>query len=595
MADDFGNIVARTHLHSCYVARAGYDTDAIVVSEIIENERGETKPNLKVFKNPKVSFWLTQTPFRDHTDKKEFESLRKLDEYTVHYKDKDAEIFKALNNYYPRFMTPDMRREIYQNPYLYGGNISLEALVASAYKRNLLKQDRTPHAPTTGFFDIEQSLLPGSYGKLPMMVFTSENRVFFTMKKSFMYEPRDGKSVAITVEDVEKAAHEIIDPLVNAIFDDNKDLVDYKKKLPFTYEFHVGETEVEMIRWIFGKMHETKTSFIGVWNLGFDMGEIIKILEEENIPLSEIFADPSFQGQGHAYASYREDKRKVHHFTQKWHWLSNTAYFQFVDSMALYSYIRMVDGKEASYALDDILKKFNLGGKLKIDVGEDLSHLQTADWHRVMLSKYFTAYCVYAMWDGIALQMLEWLNNDLTAMVLLGDITPGRFFVNQTIRVTNTLFQDWMPEGGQGKVHGGHVLGTGVDIEGLADHELESPGGAVLEPQNLVARGLALFQEWPNHTTRCYAWQSDLDFSAQYPNNIAGLNISKQTKVGTILSISGKFVNPKYRKQEGVEVLCSYLITPSANGIELGTDFFGLPGPDEMNDLFEERLRITGR
>lgn len=591
MAQDV--IVARTHLHSCYVAKAGYDTDAIVVSEIIETDKGEIKPNLKVFKNPKVSFWLTQVPFRNHNDKKEFESLKRLDEYTVHYKDKDKEIFRALNGYYPKFLTPDMRRELYQSPYLYGGNIILEALVASMYKKELLKQERTPHAPTTGFLDIEQSLLPGSYGKIPMMVFTSENQVFFTCKKSFMHEMKGDKRVDVTIEDIEQAAHQVIDPLVNSIFADNKDLKDYKKKLPFTYHFHVGETEVEMIKWIFGKMHETKTSFIGVWNLGFDMGEIIKVLEDNDIPLSDIFSDPSLKELGCAYASYREDKRKVAHFSQKWHWLSNTSHFQFVDSMALYSYIRMVDGKEASYALDDILKKFGLGGKLKVDLDEDLSHLQTADWHRAMLSKYFTAYCLYAMWDGIALQLLEWLNNDLTAMVLLGDITPGKFFVNQTIRVTNTLFAEWMPEGKMGKVYGGHVLGTGTDVEGLADADLEAPGGAVLEPQNIVGKGLCLFKEWPNHSTRCYAWQSDVDFSQQYPSNISVVNISKQTKIATLLNITAPWVNARYKKQEAVEVLCSYLNTPNCNGIELGTDFFNLPGLDEMKELFEKRIQQT--
>lgn len=574
-------IVARSLLHSAYVYDKESDSDALVVSEIVEYPDGSTEPKLRVFKNPKVSFWLTQEQHRGHPDKKEFESLAFLDERIVSYKDKDKEIFKALNGYYPNFLTPKQRRELYQSPYLYGGNITVEALTAMHYKRELAKSGKISHTPTTGFFDIELSLLPSSFGMLPLMVFTAENQVFLAMKKSFMYEDRDGKTVEVSVADIEAATHEHIDTMINGIFAENKDLKDYKTKLPFTYNFFVGETEVEMIRWIFGKMHETKVSFIGVWNLGFDIPEIIKVLDEAGIPHKDVFADPSLRHQPYASASYREDKRKVHHFTQKWHWLTNTAHFQFIDSMALYSYIRQVDGKEASYALDDILKKFGLGGKLKLDHLKHLENLQTADWHREMLSKHFIAYALYAMWDGISLQILEWLNNDLTAMMLLGDTTPPKFFPNQTIRVTNTLFQEWKPKG--------WILGTGIDVEADRDDELLTAGGAVLEPQNLVAKGMRLFEEFPNHHTHCYAWQSDLDFKAQYPTNLQVLNISKQTKTSTIFSITAPHVQKRYRPDEAVEVLCGYLITPNANGVEIGTEFFNLPDYRLMQQLFENR------
>jgi hypothetical protein len=589
-------IVARTFLHSAYVHDTGRGEDAVVVSEIIENDKGVIRPNLRVFPSPTVSFWTTQERLRSHKDKKEFESVKNLDEHRVKYKDRDVEIFKALSadGRAPNFMSFKMRRELQQSPYLYGGNITIEALVALKYKKDLAKLNKTPHIPTTGFFDIEKSLIPGSYGKLPLMVFTAENQVFLAMKSSFMYEESGDKMVRVEVADVERAAHEIIDPLVESIFaEKKKDLKDYKSRLPFKYHFFVGETEVDMINWIVGKMHETKVSFIGIWNLGFDIPEIIKVLEDSGIPLEKVFADPSLRNTGFAYTNFKEDKRKVHHFTQKWHWLTATAHFQFVDSMALYSYIRMVDGKEASYALDDILKKFGLGGKLKIDKTKELEGLQTEDWHRAMLGRFFTYYALYAMWDGMALQILEWLNNDLTAMMLLGDITPAKFFPNQTIRVTNTLYRDWLPDGQLGKQYGGHILGTGVDVEGMNDEDLLTAGGAVLVPQNLVPNGMKLFSDWPNHKTNCYAWENDFDFSAQYPSNTMVLNISKQTKVSTMLGITAPWVQTRYRKDRAIEVLCSYLITPSSNGVELGTEFFDLPGYSEMKGLFEEHLAQT--
>jgi hypothetical protein len=577
-------IVARSLLHSCYVEDVGGNTDAIVVSEIIETQSGIIRPNLAVYKSPQTKFWVTKPTARSHTDKKEFEKLELLDEFKVPYRDRDKYMHEALNGRFPRFLNYDMKRELQQSPYLYGGNITIEARTMIKYKQDLENSPRkgVPHAPTTGFFDIERSLLPDSFGDLPLMVFTAENKVFLTMKKMFMTEVRDGVRVSVSVDEIRQAAHDIIDPLVASIFAENEDLKDYRDRLPFEYHFHVGETEAEMIEWIFGKMHETEVSFIGIWNLGFDIPEIIAALEKAKIPLENVFSHPKFRGTGFAYASYREDPRKVAHITQKWHWMSATAHFQFVDSMSLYSYIRVVDGKEASYALDDILAKFGLGGKLKIEKTKELEGLQQADWHRAMLSKFFVSYALYAMWDGMGLQLLEWRNNDLTSMMTLGDITPAKFFVNQTIRVTNTLFDEHLKQG--------WVLGTGVDVEGMADEDLLTEGGAVLEPQDLIARGLKPFIEWPNHATHAYAWINDVDFSAQYPTNTSVLNISKQTKVATMLNITGAGVGSRYKPKEAVEVLCSYLITPETSGYDLGVEFFNLPNYDEIDALFEEHL-----
>jgi hypothetical protein len=67
------------------------------------------------------------------------------------------------------------------------------------------------------------------------------------------------------------------------------------------------------------------------------------------------------------------------------------------------------------------------------------------------------------------------------------------------------------------------------------------------------------------------------------------LNISKQTKVGTMLGIVAPWVQCRYKKDHAIEVLCSFLITPNANGVELGVEFFNLPDYAEMGQLFQER------
>ena len=577
-------VVSRTYLHSCYVRDIGRGDDAVTVSEILEYADGTTQPNLAVWKNPKVPVWITQEAWRIHPDKKEFEHVKYLDEHRFRYNEKDRELFKLMNNgWSPNYINPKQRNEIYTSPYVYGANIDVEALIAMHYKANLKKDNKIPQMPTTGFFDIERSLLPESEGKLPLISYVTENKVFLAMKRSFMYETRNGvENVPVALEDIIAANQEHIVPLVQELFDTNEDLHEAKHKLPFEFYFHVADTEVEMLRWVFAKIHETKASFIGVWNIGFDIPTIMEVLEQNGVDPEELFCDPQLLSQGIKRTHYKEDKRDVAHFTQKWHWLSTTSASQFVDSMSLYSYIRTVEGKDSSYGLGDILTKHGLGGKLKIGQTPELEALQTADWHREMLKHHFVNYALYTIWDSMGLQLMEWINKDMTAMMVQADITPVRFFPNQTIGVTNTMYEEKKAEG--------YILGTGKDIEASRDEDQITMGGAVLEPLNLIGKGIKLIKEWPSMATRFYAWVSDVDFSGLYPNCVMLMNISKQTKVATMFAIKGDRVDKKYSPESAVESFCSYLITPDANGVELGTEFFALKGYNEMDEAFKEHL-----
>lgn len=572
-------IVARTMLHSAYVPKTVGDGDALVISEIVERDNNEITPEIRVIKNPEVQFWITKPEFRFHTDKKEFEDVKKLDCIRVPYKFREREMFRILNGYTPNFMSRQQRSSVLESPYVYGGNISLGAFAAMKYKDDLRKANRINHQGTTGFLDIEQSLLPDSLGKMPIVTYTCGNRVFVAIKDSFMYEPHDGKFIRITVDDIKEVVTKYIDPMVIQLFEDNKkEIGRYKDQLPFQYEYFVCDTEIEMIRWIFDRIHETKVSFMGVWNLNFDIPQIINFIKEAGVRLEDIFVHPSLRDTPFGFIRYKEDKKEVAHFTQKWHWLTCTAHFQFVDAMSLYSFVRTVDGKEASYQLDDILRKYNLGGKLKVPECKDLEHLQTADWHRAMLSTRMRYYVAYGIWDTMSLQILEWRNNDMTSMVLGADITPVETYPRQTVKATNVLFDSWKKKG--------FILGTGVNVEGIADEDLLNGGGAVLEPRNLVASGVPLFKDWPTHFTKCFFWGNDLDFSAQYPTNTIVANISKQTKVATVISVVADHVQQRYTPDEAVEVMCSYLITPNANGANMGVEFLGLPNFEEIDDIY---------
>ena len=63
-----------THVPAIYNVRP----DIHVIKEILHYSDGSTKPNLRIIENFKRPIWITQPHHRNHIEKKEFESMDKL-------------------------------------------------------------------------------------------------------------------------------------------------------------------------------------------------------------------------------------------------------------------------------------------------------------------------------------------------------------------------------------------------------------------------------------------------------------------------------------------------------------------------------------
>lgn len=59
----------------------GTEDDYHLVKEIVHLKDGSRVPNLRILKNFKRSFWVTKEGYRKHTQKKEWEDIKKLTEY----------------------------------------------------------------------------------------------------------------------------------------------------------------------------------------------------------------------------------------------------------------------------------------------------------------------------------------------------------------------------------------------------------------------------------------------------------------------------------------------------------------------------------
>ena len=574
-------VIGRSFVHSGVARDKTRGTEAVVIHETLYYEDGKTEPNLRVFNNPEISFWVTKPQFRNHTDKKEREELAKLDQYICKTSELEREVFKVLNGYYPKGHVS--RDQILSSPFIYGVGIDIQTRIKARYRDDFEKTGLTPAPATVGFLDIERSLLESNLNEITIINYTHENKLYTAiLENSFYHMDDNGNRRKATVEDVEKLSTETLNPIIDRMFTENEDLSTMKGKLPIDVTYYVGKTELDLITWIFDRVHENKTAFVGIWNMDFDVPAIIDVIERNDKDPADFFCPPSLQ-PAFKSARYKKDKKQGAHLTDKWHWMFSTGWTQFYDATPLYAKLRVVKGKEARYTLDYILQINNIDGKLKFHHLKGVENLSGADWHRKMSSRYFLEYVVYGQYDVLGLQFLEWQNRDVQSMILLSDVTPVAKFPRQTVKVQDTLHTDWIKKG--------WVLGTpSSDMTEDYDEEISADGGAVLSALRMDRNGLFAIRECSKLRTQLHCFVNDVDFSGMYPNTAQAANISKETKVSTALNIVSPTVQQYFQPVEAVEAFFGYLACPHANAYTIGKQFFSFPTFDELEETFEREV-----
>lgn len=577
-------LIGRSFIHSCYVPNTATGGDAVTVSEHLHYNDDTVEPHLRVINDPPRVFHTTKKPYRQlHTEKKERERVEHCDRHVAPNKTFLLKAHEALFGYKPRFLNYKAKQDVLNSPYLYGAGSDIQSLVKIRYRKDFDKTGLKLAPVTTGMYDTEISIVEGSTGDLICYTLTHENKVYTAINENWLHRYVDGIHQKISLDEVKALSQKTLIPMIEEAFSNNKNLKKLRAKLPFEFHYLVSGDPVEMIKWGFDHAHQNETSFIGGWNIKYDIGETARILRERGIEPKDIFSHPSIP-EGTRFFDLREDKKKVAHYADKWHWFSTTSLFQFLDLMAIYNRLRVVNGKESSYALDYILAKNGLGGKLHFRHLGDLEKLEgTADWHRRMSTQHPLEYVIYNQWDSISLQLLEWQNTDTTALRILSDNTSLDKYPRQTVKNQDTLHAEWIDKG--------WVMGTaGSEMVDQYDEELEAEGGAVLDSYRVDKTGVRLIREFPTLVSQIHVFVSDADFSQMYPTVMENANISNETRVTTMYAITGDHL--KVSAEEAVETLYSCLISPKDNAHYFGTTFLNFPTFAEIDDDY---CRETGR
>ena len=372
-----------------------YDPDLHTVKEILHLEDGTAVPNLKFVWDYQRPFWITKKGQRQHTQYIDYIEEEKCDIYRTNETRLVENIGRALKvKVGPR----DGKRNVCVSPYVFGADIKSTACIKRDYQ--LAYPDKTTEFKVS-VFDIETDMIDKSQGAI-MATLSFGEKCFTAVRKSFVKD----------LVDVERKLRILMEKYIG----------DVLKKRGTQVEFHFVDSEIELFQSTFAKAHEWQPDFMTIWNQKFDVGEFIKACERADVDPASIACDPSIPEE---YKFFRFKLGPLQKKTAKgqimpiknaaqWHTAFFPASFYIMDSMCAYRHTRAGKQEEPSYALDKILIKNGIGGKLKFKEADGYTD---GAWHEFMQANYPLEYIVYNIYDCIGLEELEEKIKDLRVVI----------------------------------------------------------------------------------------------------------------------------------------------------------------------------------
>lgn len=560
------------YVHGSYVDNPNNQHDAAIICVKNTNEPYDSK--LQIIKDPQIPVYVTKKGLRTFTEKREYMFKKDLDMYICPYRNMSETIFKAINGFKPSgFVQP---KKLLQSPFVYGCDAEILSLIKAEY---LEACQKSPKRYSIGIFDLETSVLGGNE-----ILCASYSDWDTKTTHCVIYKPWYGSS---------KTNDEILNELNTryteeiVAFEDG--LNDKARKLwnkdNWNVQWHICESEPDLIYKLFNIIHTCKPDFCGAWNIGYDIPYIIERCKFLQIDIVELFAHPDVPKEFRQFKWDADERKDLDHFTDKWPMVDAPGYTMWYDAMCLYSRLRKVVGREVMYTLDYVGNKIIGTGKMHF--GSNATHYQ-------MQTNDICGYCVYNCIDTLIPSIMDAITDDVSSMIALCGPSLITDFAHQTVQLKTQFYEYCKSKGAVP----GTVCGS---IAGEHDYAIGNVGGAVLNPSMMKDRGSKCIEE-SDDSTSLYKLAADIDVSSFYPSLTIAFNISRETKYATVVWVEGcpytldeikKCDNSKQievmRKAnaEYIDQLFGAYPTIIENAVSLSHQHFGLPNYDELLKLYD--------
>lgn len=441
-----------------YIPPTEYGEDDVhFIKEQIHYEDGTIKPNTRVIKNYKRSFWVSKKGAQNYKQKKEWTNIDDL----IEFKSTQS---KLVDNAAKALGTPWFKgnqRKLSTSPYLYGSDILSTAIIKKAY------QDKYPNIQTkysVAVFDVETDVLHGTE-EIIMATVTYKDIVYTVVVESFV----------CGLVNVAKRIEILMD----------KYLGEYVSKRKLKSELVIVKSEFEAVDLCFKKIHELQPDFLAIWNIDFDINKVINACVKVNKDPAVIFSDPKVPKEFQYFKYIQGPKQKVTASglvtpikpAAQWHTVVCPASFYVIDAMCAFKHVRIGEPDKQSYSLDYILNDTLGIRKLKFEEADKYIGLK---WHEYMQTYHKLEYIIYNRFDCISIEELDEKTVDLSlTLPLFSGFSDFSNFKSQPRRAVDTLHYYCLSKG--------MVIGsTGGEMVSDMDDDTTDLGGWInLRRENL--------------------------------------------------------------------------------------------------------------
>lgn len=556
-------IIGKECRFATYVEPPSYDrADLHAVKEIVYFDDGTQEPRLNLIYDFHRPGWVTKVGRRDHKQKKEWTSQDNLIKVNVPQRKLVDACAKALGM--PWFKG-DLR-QLSESPYLYGTDIQSTAVLKKAYQEKY--KDIRPSIFSVAELDIEtETVDEATFGQTVMCSISMGNRCFTAVRKHIF----EG----------------IADPHGNLALATHKHLSERLAGREMNYELVIVETDYDVWKAILDIAHAWMPDFLSIWNMDFEITNVLQMCERLGINPAHLFSDPSVP-EDYKYFYYKRGKdRKVMASGKEmpikpaaqWHTVFTPASFYIIDQMCSYKQVRTGEPEEQSYALDYLLAKNKIPAKFKYEAAD---RYQGLAWFTYMQANHPIEYTVYNRWDCLGPQTLDEKLKDLSVSIpSLAGTSDFQHIRSQPRRLVDDLHWECL--------EAGLVIGTtGKTLVDEFDQlTLSREDWITMLPAGiLAAEGINVIYENPALRASVFVAVADLDVSAAYPNGGAAYNMSKETCSKEIISIDGV-------PEEVFRLQNMGLTAGHVNAVEWCTHMLNFPEIEELSDAWDQEMTQT--
>jgi len=547
-------IVSKEARFIIHIPASPQNEDTHMVKELLHLSDGTTKKNIRYIKNFCRPFWVTKEHYRNHKQKKESEDIDHLLEGKATESHLGREIAIRLGSQYN--CVTDLYT-VKRSPYLYGVDVNSRTYIKYLYQQKY-KNVSTPYE--IAILDIEADIMTN---ELTIISIAMRDKIYTVATRQYLEKK-------IVSSDKHTFKKEVIKKL-EYLYD--KYIPKTKLSESVSREYDVGDTEIDVVKLIMKRLHEWSPDIVAGWNVDYDISKILELIESNHIDPKDIMCDPNMPRELRRF-SYKQGRLKTAkggaiNPEQRWHVVTSTSSFYWIDAMATHYYIR-VGGHSipGGYSLDNILKS-ELGkslGKLKFkDVVAE--HLKGVEWHKYMTVNKPLEYITYNQWDVLSLLEMDDKTKDLcVVMPMLSGVSNFDIFNSGPKRIIDALHFYYLSRG--------KVLGVkdpraeDNNLLGLSDWILLMPSYRISDNgKDILMEG----GDKTNIRTHCF----DADQCSGYPSNTQAANVSRDTTVRELAGIEGMTIDD-FRTNN------INLLFGKVNAISYGSEMFNLPNLFEL-------------